>query len=83
MMQLTGQLNLSGDWEVAMTCIIYPYSSENVREHQLSYTLLPLDINHLSTQWYFCTVKDIIHGMYIIRAILDLIITRSGATCKG
>ena len=22
-----------------------------------------LDINHLSTQWYFCTVKDVIHGM--------------------
>ena len=39
-MQLKSQLNLSEDWEVAMTRIIYPYSWQNVREHQLSYTLL-------------------------------------------
>ena len=30
-MQLTSQLNLSEDWEVAMTRIIYPYSWQNVR----------------------------------------------------
>ena len=57
-MQLTGQLHLSEDWEVAMTRIIYPHSWQNVREHQLSYTFIlqdrscPMDINHLSTKWY-------------------------------
>ena len=39
-MQLTSQLHLSEDLEVAMTRIIYPHSWQNVREHQLSYTLL-------------------------------------------
>ena len=39
-MQLTSQLHLSDDWEVAMTRIIYPYSWQNVCEYHLSYTLL-------------------------------------------
>ena len=55
------------DWEVAMTRIIYRYLWQNVREHQLSYTLLcktnglPLTI-YLPSGFYL-TVKDVIHGM--------------------
>ena len=68
-MQLTGQLHLSEDWEVAMTRIIYPHSWQNVREHQLSYTLLcktgpvPWTLTIYLPSGIYRTVKDIIHGM--------------------
>ena len=56
-MQLKSQLYLGEDWEVAMTRIIYPFSWQNVREHQLLHAALQvkwfaLDINYLFTQWY-------------------------------
>lgn len=68
-MQLKSQLNLSEDWEVAMTRIIYPYSWQNVREHQLSYTLLckanglPWTLTIYLPSGIYRTVKDVIHGM--------------------
>ena len=68
-MQLTSQLHLSDDWEVAMTRIIYPHSWHNVREHQLSYTLLcktgpvPWTLTIYLPSGIYRTVKDIIHGI--------------------
>ena len=69
-MQLKSQLNLSEDWEVAMMRIFYPYSWHNVREHQLSYTLLcktsglPWTLTIYLPSGIYRTVKDIIHGMF-------------------
>ena len=68
-MQLKSQLNLSEDWEVAMMRIIYPYSWHNVREHQLSHTLLcktnglPWTLTIYLPRGIYRTVKDIIRGM--------------------
>ena len=55
--QLTCQLNLSEEWEVAMTSIIYPCSWQHARTSALLHVALQdkwfaLDVNHLSTQWY-------------------------------
>ena len=63
------KLNLSEDWEVAMMHIIYPYSWHNVREHQLSYTLLckanglPWTLTIYLPMGIYRTVIDVIHGM--------------------
>ena len=54
---------------MAMTRIIYPYSWQNVREHQLSYTLLcktsrlPWTLTIYLPSGIYRTVKDVIHGM--------------------
>ena len=54
---------------MAMTCIICPYSWQNVREHQLSYKLLcktsglPWTLTLYLPSGIYRTVKDVIHGM--------------------
>ena len=68
-MQLPSQLHLSEDWEVAMTRIIYPYTWQNVRNNQLSYTLLckagpvPWSLSIHLPRGIYRTVKDVIDGM--------------------
>ena len=68
-MQLTSELNLSEEWEVAMRRIIYSYSWQNVCEHQLSYTLLcktsglPWTLTIYLPSGIYRMVKDVIHGM--------------------
>lgn len=39
-MQWPGQMQLSEDWKVTMTGIIYPYTWVNVRDNKFSYALI-------------------------------------------
>ena len=67
-MQLSSQMHLSEDWEVAITYINYPHTWQNVRSKQVSYLLrcnkgsewnLPI---YLPSGTYR-TVEDLINGM--------------------
>ena len=68
-MQLPSQLHLSEDCRVAMTSIVYPHWWVNVRDNDLSYTLIckkrraPRKLSIYLPSGIYCTVKDVIHGI--------------------
>lgn len=69
-MQLRSQMHLSQGWEVAMTRIIYPYTWVNMRDNELSYTLIckkghaPWTLSVYLPSGIYRAAEDVVHVMF-------------------